>query len=108
MNNKITLSDMLAARESRVQRQNELLQKHNMPLICFTLNIVGDMKRFAEADRAFYEGQLVILEKTKRRHCTHKLIKHKIAFFYVFFAARVATVNNGHFFSSSNVVNRVH
>ena len=39
-----TLQDILAARESRAQRQKQLLAQFQKPLICFTMNIAGPEK----------------------------------------------------------------
>lgn len=39
-----TLQEILAARERRVQRQNQLLSQYGKPLICFTMNIAGPEK----------------------------------------------------------------
>ena len=41
---EITLQDILSARENRVAKQKELLQKYGKPLICFTMNIAGPVK----------------------------------------------------------------
>lgn len=39
-----TLQEILAARERRVQRQDQLLAQYGKPLICFTMNIAGPEK----------------------------------------------------------------
>ena len=41
---EITLQEILEARERRVQRQNALLSKYGLPIICFTMNIAGPEK----------------------------------------------------------------
>ena len=40
----MTLTELLAAREARVQRQRELLQTYGKPLVSFTMNIPGPVK----------------------------------------------------------------
>lgn len=42
--NEITLQQVLQAREDRALLQKKLLQAHNCPLICFTMNIAGPVK----------------------------------------------------------------
>ena len=39
-----TLQDILAARERRAQKQNQLLERYGKPVICFTMNIAGPEK----------------------------------------------------------------
>ncbi|MCL2602358.1 MAG: citrate lyase holo-[acyl-carrier protein] synthase [Treponema sp.] len=61
MKTDVTIDDILAARERRAQRQQELAQRHSgarhgCVLVSYTLNIAGPHKRCAEADRCFYEG----------------------------------------------------
>lgn len=41
---QITLEELLSAREERVRTQKEMLQRHRVPLICFTMNIAGPEK----------------------------------------------------------------
>ncbi len=53
---EVTLIEILDAREKRVLRQREMLEKHSSPLICFTMNIAGPVKTNPLINRAFYEG----------------------------------------------------
>lgn len=53
----VTIEDMMAAREKRSLTQKELCVKYNCPLVSYTLNIAGPVKRFKNADRCFYEGK---------------------------------------------------
>ncbi len=53
---EITLEAMLLARDKRVQRQRELVQTYDKPLVCLTMNIAGGEKRSGLIDFAFYEG----------------------------------------------------
>lgn len=50
---RVTLQDMLAARERRAARQRALIGAHAAPVLCLTLNIPGDTKRGALFDRGF-------------------------------------------------------
>ena len=51
-----TLIEILDAREQRVQRQQELLSRFSVPLICFTLNIPGPDKEYPLAQKGFQLG----------------------------------------------------
>ena len=53
---EITLSDILIAREERVSIQNALLSEFGVPVISFTMNIAGPVKRTALSHRAFLWG----------------------------------------------------
>ena len=53
---EITLQEVLDAREARVSRQNRLLAAYGRPLLSFTMNMAGPVKRSALADFAFREG----------------------------------------------------
>lgn len=52
----VALADMLAAREARVMRQQQLLNKYQKPLVCFTMNIAGPVKNSPLIKRGFDEG----------------------------------------------------
>lgn len=65
--NEATLQDMLDARESRAALQKELLIKYRAPLLCFTLNIAGPMKRSRIIDFAFERALIEI--RARLRHC---------------------------------------
>lgn len=54
---KVSVSDMLSARDARVERQRRLLEKHRLPLVSFSMNIPGEVKRDAAIRRAFFEGR---------------------------------------------------
>ena len=58
----ISLQDILAAREARVQRQQQLLQQYCLPIVCFTMNIPGPQKNSPLIRRGFDEG-ISMLEK---------------------------------------------
>ena len=48
---EVSLKDMLDAREHRQEVQRMLLSEHHLPVISFTLNIVGPVKVFPLALR---------------------------------------------------------
>ena len=56
----VELPKMLDARERRQFVQQKLLSEHQLPLISFTLNIVGPIKVFPLAIRTFEEGLSMI------------------------------------------------
>ena len=53
---KVSIADILAAREKRVERQRLMIEKHHAPLISFTMNIAGPIKNDEWIERAFREG----------------------------------------------------
>jgi len=53
---EITLSEILLAREERVAIQNALLAEYKVPVISFTMNIAGPVKVTALSHRAFLWG----------------------------------------------------
>ena len=64
MEQAVDVMDVLAARDRRAARQQELLRQYAKPLISFTMNIAGPVKRTALIERGFtlglarLEGQL--------------------------------------------------
>ena len=52
----VTLQQMMAAREERAARQQQLLTEWRHPLVCFTLNVPGPVKTDPLLHRAFREG----------------------------------------------------
>ena len=56
----VDLERMMAARERRQALQQALLSEYSLPLISFTLNIVGPVKVFPLAVRTFFEGLRLI------------------------------------------------
>ena len=55
--NGITLQQILDAREARAAEQARLLRTYRCPLICFSMNIAGPVKRTPLIERAFALGQ---------------------------------------------------
>ena len=64
MEQAVDVMDVLRARDRRAARQRQLLAQYGVPLISFTMNIAGPVKRTALIDRGFalalqrLEGQL--------------------------------------------------
>lgn len=56
MEREVFLSEILDARDRRVQRQQELLALYMLPLVSFTMNIAGPIKNSPLIRRAFQEG----------------------------------------------------
>lgn len=53
---KVEVKDVLRARDERARLQRNLLDKHGLPLVSFTMNIAGEIKRDEWIDKAFREG----------------------------------------------------
>ncbi|MBR2807668.1 MAG: citrate lyase holo-[Oscillospiraceae bacterium] len=53
---EVTLSEVLAAREQRVEEQWKLLKQYERPVLSFTMNIPGPVKDSALIRRGFEEG----------------------------------------------------
>lgn len=60
---KITLTEMLDSRERRADKQRRLIETFNCALICFTMNIAGEVKRSSLTDFAFRCGESAIINK---------------------------------------------
>lgn len=57
---EVTLMQILEARDRRVQKQKQLLDKYGKTLICFTMNIPGPVKVTPQIDAAFRYGNSLI------------------------------------------------
>ena len=62
----VELSQMLAARDRRVERQGALLEQYRLPLVSFTLNIAGPVKNGPEIRRVFALGRELLLDQLRR------------------------------------------
>ena len=60
----VELSQMLAARDRRVERQDALLRQYGLPLVSFTLNIAGPVKNSPDIRRLFSLGRELLLFPT--------------------------------------------
>lgn len=65
---QVTLSQMLEARERRARRQEDMLRQYPLPLISFTMNIPGPVKRTAAIQRAYETGRDMLI---RRFHPVH-------------------------------------
>lgn len=63
---RVTVQDMLAARDARAARQADFLSKHGMPVVSFTMNIAGDIKVDEAILLAFREGVSRIRRELER------------------------------------------
>ena len=52
----MTVADVLAARDARVEQQERMRLEQGRTLISFTMNIAGEIKRDAWIEQAFFEG----------------------------------------------------
>ena len=65
---EVGIEEVLMCRERRVDIQNEMIKKYNMPLISFTMNIPGPIKTNQQIKKAFDIGKKLILEKLKENN----------------------------------------
>jgi len=65
---EVGIEEVLICRERRVDIQNEMIKKYNMPLISFTMNIPGPIKTNQQIKKAFDIGKTLILEKLKENN----------------------------------------
>ena len=65
---EVGIEEVLMCRERRVDIQNEMIKKYNMPLISFTMNIPGPIKTNQKIKKAFDIGKTLILEKLKENN----------------------------------------
>lgn len=63
MEHHVTLAEMLDARERRVCRQQQLLSRYQMPMICFTMNIPGPIKVNPLIKKGFELGKRYLKEQ---------------------------------------------
>ncbi len=66
-----SLLEILDAREQRVQRQQELLRRFPLPLICFTLNIPGPDKEGPLIEKGFQLGCRLLKQQLKAWDILH-------------------------------------
>ena len=76
----VNVADMLLARDERVSRQNDLLKKHKLPLVSFTMNIAGSIKKDAETERAFFVGVDRVKRQLERMHAVTAEYVQTLAF----------------------------
>ncbi|AEH33333.1 citrate lyase holo-[acyl-carrier protein] synthase [Vibrio anguillarum] len=59
---QVNLQQLLDCKEQRAYRQREWVNTHSLPLISFTINMVGVVKKNAISEKAFDAGYYAILE----------------------------------------------
>lgn len=57
----VELTQMLEARDHRVQRQKALLERYSLPVVSFTMNIAGPVKNSPLIRRGFQMGRKLLL-----------------------------------------------
>lgn len=62
----VSVQDMLQARDARAERQQRFLKQYASPLVSFTMNIAGSIKKDASIQRAFAEGVVRIRRQLER------------------------------------------
>ena len=77
---RVTVADILCARDERAAKQAALLEKHAVPLVSFTMNIAGDIKTDPLIERAFLEGVRLINRQLERMRVHVDHFEQHIAF----------------------------
>ena len=65
------IHEILAAREQRVRKQRELLEKYQKPLLCFTMNIPGPDKYDRDVSIGFSVGNWLLTDALPRQKVLH-------------------------------------
>ena len=68
---EVSLQTILDAREKRVLRQRELLEKYRKPLLCFTMNIPGPEKLNRDVSIGFFVGNRLLADALSGYHILH-------------------------------------
>ena len=76
----VEVADVLRARDARVERQDRMRRETGLPLISFTMNIAGPVKRDAWIERAFLEGVARIEWALAKRDTDVKQRERTLAF----------------------------
>lgn len=77
MSEFVEVEDMALCRERRAARQKELIEQFNLPVISFTMNIAGPVKRTGLIEWAFKCGLKCIYEKLAGRITSCEIISEK-------------------------------
>ena len=77
MENKL-LTEILAAREQRVQTQQQLLEQYKKPLLCFTMNIPGPEKYDRDVSIGFCVGNWLLSDAIPRQRILYHSQKREI------------------------------
>lgn len=73
---EVTLPQMLLAREERALRQQRLQREFHTPLICFTMNIPGPVKRSELICRSFHWGAAELEQRLD--HVLHREYREEV------------------------------
>ncbi len=68
---EVSLTEVLDAREKRVQKQQALLAQYKKPLLCFTMNIPGPEKVNRDVKLGFFIGKQLLKDTLKGRRVLH-------------------------------------
>lgn len=77
------LTEILAAREARAQKQMQLLQQYHMPLVCFTMNIAGPEKNSDLITKGFRLGQKLLNDRFVPEYEEERIAPTGCEYFYV-------------------------
>lgn len=77
------LTEILAAREARAQKQMKLLQQYHMPLVCFTMNIAGPVKNSDLITKGFRLGQKLLNDRFVPEYEEENIAPTGCEYFYV-------------------------
>lgn len=83
---EISLQEILAAREERVRRQKQLLERYQKPLLCFTMNIPGPKKLDRDISIGFHVGMWMLKDSLPSKlvlHQEHHLLATGCEAYYV-------------------------
>ncbi len=65
---EVSLEQILHAREERVEKQKNILNRFKHPIVSFTMNIAGPIKTSPLIERSFYEG-IRLLKESLPQEC---------------------------------------
>jgi len=71
----VSLEQVLDSRENRANKQREWVQTHSLPLVSFSINMMGEVKKNTIAQIAFYAGVEAIFSACDDAQLT--LIRHE-------------------------------
>lgn len=80
---EVSLTEILAARESRAARQAQLLQQYGKSLICFTMNIPGPVKNTSAITEAFRIGQKLLDDRFVPEYAEENIAPTGCEYYYV-------------------------
>lgn len=69
---EVSLQEILTAREQRANRQKQLLDTYQKPLLCFTMNIPGPVKMDRDISIGFHVGMWLLKDTLPSKLVLHK------------------------------------